>query len=213
MSSSYGFVKTVTPTAPTTGQQDLWIDAKGNLQKIDETGTTSLVSILSNVSVASQVLAATTLTYLTGTALAIPPTLLKTGTRFKWKIIITKTAAGSASSTFNIRIGTAGTTADTSVLSFVKPAGTAAADEAVITIEATILNAGATANMVAEFSLIHNLATTGHATTQCVVLNATTVGGSSFDATVANLIIGISATTGASDAITVSQASAEAIGL
>ena len=55
---------------------------------------------LRNFSVTSQTPAAATRTYLTGSALAIPADGLKVGTKLSWTFNMTKTAAGSAASTF-----------------------------------------------------------------------------------------------------------------
>jgi len=153
-----------------------------------------------NRSTAQQALTAATLTYLTGSALRVPVGGLKAGDQFFWRFNIAKTAAGTATSTFAITVGTAGTTADTARVSFTKPAGTAAADEGVIEIQATVRSVSATGVIAGEFELRHNLSATGHAQVPCVVLSTISSG---FDNTAENLIVGLVATTGASDAITI----------
>jgi hypothetical protein len=117
-----------------------------------------------------------------------------------------KTAAGNAASTFDICVGTAGTTADTARVSFTKPAGSAAADEGKVVIEAIIRTIGATGVMVGEFTLVHNLAATGHAVIPCVCVNTVSA---AFDMTTEDLIIGVCITSGAADAITIQQVIAE----
>jgi hypothetical protein len=154
---------------------------------------------------------AATRTYIGGTQLVIPAIGLQVGTVLRWHFDITKTAAGTAASTFDIAVGTAGTTADTAVVSFTKPAGTAAADEGFIDIEAVVrsIGAGTAGVMVGEFRMVHNLAATGHATIPCVVVNTVSSGFAITPAAASS--VGICITTGASDAITINQVSAEVI--
>jgi hypothetical protein len=94
----------------------------------------------------------------------VPQGGLKVGTRIAFKFNMTKTAAGTATSTFDISFGTLGTVADTARVSFTKPAGTAVADEAIVTIEAVVRSVSATGVVVGNFSMAHGLDITGHAT-------------------------------------------------
>lgn len=166
---------------------------------------------LRNYSVASQTPAATTATVLLGSAIAIPTGKLQIGTLLRWTFDVTKTAAGTASSTYVVQLGTAGTTADADILSFTKPAGTAAADCGRITIEAVVRGPlSASCVMAGHFNLVHNLAATGHA--QIPSVDVTTVS-STFDATTAGLIATVACTTGASDAVTTELVIAEAFNL
>lgn len=161
-----------------------------------------------NFSTIQQAPAATVRTYITGSKITVPANNMQIGTMFKWRFNMAKTAAGSASSTIDIAVGTAGTTADTARLSFTKPAGTAAADEAWCEVIATVRGPlSGVGVVVGEFTMIHNLASTGHATIPCVVVNTISAG---FDVTVANLFVGLCITTGASDVITIEQVQAEA---
>lgn len=164
---------------------------------------------LRNQSTSAQAPAAATLTYLTGSALAIPPgNSLRVGSRFRWRWSMTKTAAGIAASTIAIVFGTAGTTADTARVSFTKPAGSAAADEAWCEINATVKAVSDTVGViVGTFTMGHNLENTGHAVIPFVTV--TTVSGN-FDNKVDNAIVGLVITTGAADAITIQQLQADA---
>jgi hypothetical protein len=163
-----------------------------------------------NSAEAGQTPAATTRTYITGSQIAIPATGLQVGTILHWQFDMTKTAAGTATSTIDIAFGTAGTTADTAQVSFTKPAGTAAADEGWVTVECNIKTINASTGVaIGEFTLIHNLSATGHAQIPCVVVNTTS---GSFN-TVSPTFAGLCITTGASDAITINQCSAWARGL
>jgi hypothetical protein len=172
-------------------------------------GDFGLGTIARNFSVAAQVLTAATLTYLTGSKLKVPAGGLKVGTKLRWRFSITKTAAGTATSAFSIVFGTAGTTADTARVTFTKPAGTAVADEGFVTIEATVRSVSATGVVVGNFTLIHGLENTGHAIIPAVVLLTTSA---AFDNADEDLYVGVVATTGAADAVTVNQMEAEMIG-
>jgi hypothetical protein len=172
-------------------------------------GSKGLGTLARNFSTAAQVLTAATLTYLTGSKLKVPAGGLVVGTKLRWVFSLTKTAAGTATSTIAIVFGTAGTTADTARVSFTKPAGTAAVDEALVTIEATVRSVGAAGVVVGNFTLIHGLENTGHAVIPAVVLLTTSAG---FDNDDPDLYVGIVATTGAADAITVNQMEATMVG-
>jgi hypothetical protein len=181
-------------------------------------GSVSLAGELRNfyANIVGQLPVAATRTYLTGSQLSIPQEGFKVGTKLRWKINMTKTAAGVATSTFDVAFGLAGTVADTAQVSFVKPVGTAAIDEAVVEIECLIASIGATGRVIGEFTLIHTLAATGHVTTNAVTLqtvsgafdpnSGTGVGGANkFPA-----YVGLCLTTGAADAITITMVQAEA---
>jgi hypothetical protein len=213
---------------PASGFTSLWVESTSSpvkrLKSIDDAGTvvvyvgTNTVdsltnktinnqSLINNFSTTAQTPAAATRTYIAGSAIAVPVGKLQVGTVFRWSFNMTKTAAGTAASTFDIAFGTAGTTADTARVSFTKPAGTAVADEAWVTITAVVRGPLSASGVVSgEFILIHNLSATGHAVIPCVVVN--TISGA-FDVTVANLIVGICLTSGTADAITIQQINAE----
>ena len=160
-----------------------------------------------NFSTIQQSPAATTRTYIAGSNLAIPAGALQIGSMFRWTFEMTKTAAGSASSTFDIAFGTAGTTADTARASFTKPAGTAAGDCGQVVITAVCRGPiGASGVVSGHFQMTHNLAATGHATIPCV--DVTTIS-SAFDVTTPTNI-GVCITSGASDVITIDLVMAEA---
>lgn len=173
----------------------------------NDTGQDLSVSRICNYSTVAQTPAAATRTYITGSALRIPVIKLQVGTCLRWTFSLTKTAAGTAASTYTIAVGTAASTADTDRVSFTKPAGSADADEGTVTINAVVRSIGATGVMVGQFTLVHNLASTGHATIPCVCVNTVSAG---FDMTVDNLFVGLTVTSGASDALTIQMVQAEA---
>lgn len=150
-------------------------------------------------STAAQVLTAATRTYLAGSGLSFPAGSIVVGSCFRWRFNITKTAAGIAASTYDVAFGTTGTVSDTARLSFTKPAGTAVIDEGVIQIDCVVRSIGASGVAVGEFTMTHNLASTGHAAIPCVAVN--NISAAFATTTVTN--VGVCATTGASDAITV----------
>jgi hypothetical protein len=172
--------------------------------------TDGLANYAKNYSTAAQSPAAATRTYITGSQVKLAKRQLRVGTILRWKFNLTKTGAGSALSTFDVCFGTAGTTADTARLSFTKPAGTAVADEGWIEIEC-IIRGPVTASCVAEgeFTMIHNLAATGHMVIPCACVNAISA---AFDVTPV-LFVGVCITSGASDAVTIQHVTTEVLNL
>lgn len=157
-------------------------------------------------SVAQQAVPATTRTQVIGTRVRVPTGGITAGGRYRARFNMTKTAAGVATSTVDISVGTTGTTADTARLSFTKPAGTAAIDEGMVDITAVFRTVSATGILVGEFELRHNGNTVGHAQVPVVTLYATSA---AFDNTAEELYIATNLTTGAADAISIEVAEAE----
>jgi len=195
------------PTTPSAGVSILYVDnVTKRLSHRNDTGTVYSLG-LTNYSTTSQAPAAATRTYITGSAISVPTAKLQVGTCFRWTFSMTKTGAGIAASTIDIAVGTAGTTADTARVSFTKPAGTAVIDEGTVVINAVVRSIGAAGVMAGQFNMTHNLASTGHMVIPCACVNTISAG---FDMTVANQIVGVCITTGASDAITIQLVQAEA---
>lgn len=197
----------VPPATPAAGSSVIMVNSTTKrIQTLDDAGFRRTLGMI-NFSTASQAPAAATRTYITGSGLVIPAGALQVGTIFRWSLNMTKTAAGIAASTFDIAFGVAGTTADTARVSFTKPAGTAAIDEAQIDILAIVRGPVGAAGVVAGlFGMIHNLENTGHAVIPCVAVQALSAG---FDITTPTNI-GLCLTSGAADAITIQQVVAEA---
>lgn len=150
-------------------------------------------------------------TYLAGSAISIPQGKIKVGTMYKCKFNVVKTAAGVAAPVINVRVGTLGTTADTSRATLTFAAQTGVIDEGIIEVICSFRAAGATAVMQALGNLIHRLVTTGLNVTAVNTVVLQTSGG--FDVTGAGLKIGVSVNAGASSSWTVSLVSAELINL
>lgn len=175
------------------------------LQTVDDAGFKRTLGYV-NFSTASQVIT-TSRTYIAGSNILIPAGALQIGTLFRWTFDITKSAAGIATSTYDICFGTAGTTADTARVSFTKPAGTAVADAGQVLITAVCRGpVGASGVVAGHFNLNHNLAATGHAVIP--VVDVTTIS-AAFDITTPTNI-GLCLTGGASDSVTLQLVIAEA---
>lgn len=163
-----------------------------------------------NQAVADQTINAGLSALLVGSVLAIPSTKLRIGTIFRFRISVSKTAAGTAGNTFIFRLGTAGTIADPAILTFTLPVGTAVVDQADIEI-IVVIRGPLTASCIAQglFTMVHNLQITGFATVPCVVLKATSA---VFNANTP-LFASLSCTTAALTVLTFQQVQAEALNL
>jgi len=194
------------PSTPSAGQAVLAVNTTTKMvQVVDDAGFRRTFGF-TRFSTVAQAPTAATRTYLAGSGIVIPAGALQVGTVMQWTISMTKTAAGIAASTFDICFGTAGTTADTARVSFTKPAGTAAADQATVTITMVCRGpVGASGVCVGQFNLTHNLQITGHAIIPCVAVNTIS---SAFDITTPTNV-GVCLTSGAADAITVQLVVAE----
>lgn len=139
-------------------------------------------------------------TYISGTALNL-------GTIGSWKagmvyiatFDMVKTAAGTATPIITVRMGTAGTTSDTAVLTLTHAAGTAAADTGVftITVEFRSVGSGTSAVIAGMSELKHQLASTGLTSTGTAGYEVKAAASSGFNSTTSN-IIGISFNGGSS---------------
>ena len=147
-------------------------------------------------------------TYLAGSFITFPfaPTAK---TKYRLTFDVTKTAAGTAAINLYIRLGTAGSTADTARLTFTFGTATAAVDSGVMRmdVEFRTVGSGTSAVIVGTATLQNNLASTGLTN----VTKAKVVVSSGFDSTVANLGIGASYNGGTSAAHTIQMVSAELI--
>lgn len=171
----------------------------------------NLTSILNPPAVADQTINAASSALLTGSKITVPVGKLRIGTVFRWRISLSKTAAGTAANTFIVRLGTAGTISDAAIITFTLPVGTAVVDTGEIDITVTI-RGPLSASCIAQglFTMVHNLSATGLATIPCVVLKVTS---GTFNATTAGLFASLSCTTAASTVLTFQQVIAEALNL
>jgi len=131
-------------------------------------------------------------TYMSNSVLKLdglgPPTV---GRTYHWRFIISKTAAGTATPIFIVRTGTAGTTADTSRLTFTWGAGTAAVDRVEVEMDVAFIavGAGTSAVLRGKANCTSNLTVTGWSNAVKALQPADSGG---FDSTVAGLLIGLS---------------------
>jgi hypothetical protein len=140
--------------------------------------------------------------------LAVPVGKLKMGSVFRYRMSITKTASGTVASTFLFKLGTLGTSGDTSVCTFLLPTvGTAVADTAFVEVDAVCRGPLATNGVMQGFlQMTHNLATTGFLAIAGVALQTASA---AFDVTTANLIGSLAVTTAANQTWTVRACDSE----
>jgi hypothetical protein len=101
----------------------------------------------SNTTAQSQVTVAGTTYYITGSNLNLPATLITgmaVGTRFRWTVAMTKTAAGTGTFIIGIYRGTNGSTADTLDVAQSIGTQTAAVDNMTVDVEMVVTATGAT---------------------------------------------------------------------
>lgn len=175
----------------------------------DSTGKVLTMPGIKNTNTADVVASAAD-TYLTGSALAVPSHGLQAQTIFKWRMFMTKTAAGIAAPIWGVRVGILGTVVDTARLTFTGPAQTAVIDTGFVEITAILRSVGASGVLAGGLCLTHNLAATGFANIGSPTLQATSAG---FDTTTANLIVGVSVNPGASGVWTHQLVKGEALNL
>lgn len=196
-----------TPTTPAAGTAVAYFDSvTKKLCFRDDTGRVfSVGGAIRNWSIADQLVSAAD-NYLVGSALAVPPHLLQVGTMFRWTVCFSKTAAGTAATTFMVRVGTAGAVGDTARLTFTLPASTAAVDQACVEIIAILRNLGAAGVLAGSLRLSHNTPGTDLAAgagiaglSSTPILMATSAG---FDTTVPSTIVGLSTNPGTGGAHT-----------
>lgn len=198
------------PTGPTgTNGTNGSAGATGATGGTGATGPTGTFALYSTPSTAQQQISASE-TYLTGSGIAVPAGKLKVGSVLMWRIALDKTAAGVATGIFKVYVGTNGSLSDTARITFTLGAQTAAVDAGMVEVWVTCRGPlSASGILQGTLSMRHNLAATGLATLQAVVAGAS----AGFDVTVANLIVGISATPGASGVWNIQQCYTETLNL
>jgi hypothetical protein len=144
-------------------------------------------------------------TYITGTNIPISG-YVKSGTFYKFRLVVTKTAAGTAAPNFIVRVGAAASTADTAVVTLTGRAQTAAApDTGWADLHVSVLNYGTSSVLNATLMFSHQLVTTGLANERVTVVR----GSGTVDLTTSGLNIGLSVNPGASAVWTFWNASVE----
>jgi len=150
-------------------------------------------------------------TYVTDSEILIPSFSMQAKTLFRWVISVSKTAAGTATPVYTVRIGSARTTSDTSRLAITGPAQTAAADVGIITIHALCRSVGASGVLQGTVSINHNGAAAGLANNDASAVEATSAGFDNQASAIAGQFIGLSINGGASAAWTITQTRVEVV--
>lgn len=159
--------------------------------------------------IADQTISAATLTQVNGSQLVIPPQGFQVGTKIRWVIDMAKSAAGVAARSLFLRVGTAGTTADTALATVTLPLGTAVVDQGKLVVEWTIQTIGAAATSRLSTYFIHQLTATGFMT---VAMNYQQITPSTFNTVTSGITYAaLSFTTGAAEVLTILQASVEVV--
>lgn len=150
-------------------------------------------------------------TYLAGSSIPMPANGFVAGARYQCVFDMVKTAAGTATLAITLRIGSTGSTSDTSICAFTFAAGTAAVDSGVFTVTAHFrtVGSGTLAVVVGVASCSHALAATGLVSTGASGFGQILTTSSGFDSTLPNTIIGLSVNGGASFAGTNSVVQSE----
>jgi hypothetical protein len=160
--------------------------------------------VVTNRSTAAQGAGFAADTYLIGSSVPLATPVV--GATYILMFDMTKTAAGIAAGVLTVRIGTAGSTADTARCTFTFSAGTAATDTGVFTVMCTFRTVGAGTSAVLQGrAQLDSQPTTG--LSSLIHAAVSTSGG--FDSTVANSIIGASFNGGTSFSGTVQLVTAE----
>lgn len=161
-------------------------------------------------STAQQVISGNADTYLSGSLITFPAGKLQAGSVYRCRFNVVKTAAGTAAPSVGVKVGTAGTTADSTRATVTFAAQTAVIDEGEFEVVVNVRSVGAAAVLAAAGKLWHRLVTTGlNATaTFTSVLNT----GASFDSSTATKI-GLVVNPGASGNFTINSVSTELVNL
>ena len=166
--------------------------------------------VLYNADGSQQAPSAGATTYLTGSNITVPAGKLRANTVFRWTIHLDKSAAGTAARSILVKVGTNGTTGDATIATLTSSTPSGVVDVGCYIVTFAITTIGASASSRATYAAWHNLSTTGLFGNET---EAVTAAGTAFDSTVANLIVGLAVTTGASEALTIRSMIAEAFNL
>ena len=148
--------KTSALTAVTTvaGAIEIPVNDAGTSKKLTMSQVNGFVDPASNASIAAQTLG-TGDTYVTRSNVSFVAGRLQAGSYYRAVIDMTKTAAGVATATMTLRMGTAGTTADAAICTFTFPtAQTAAIDNGRFSVYANMRTVGSGTSATTEGVLV-----------------------------------------------------------
>lgn len=203
------------PSADNTGV--LYIDSvtKQGTLKNGNGRTDSLPGRITNYSTIDQAVSTAQLN-INGSKLFVPTHKLQVGTMFRWRVVVTKTAAGTASPIWRIKLGTTGTNSDANVGVFTQVASqTGDADTCIVDITTVFRKIsstfpGAPGSLQSMLSMTHANASTGFST---LGTNVQSDFISSFDTITIGLIASLSFLGGASFSGTIQAVSAEMLNI
>lgn len=204
--------RTISTTSPLSGGGDLSADKTISITQSNTSTDGYLSSTDWNTfndktknrytnSTGTQSIPANTITYITNSNISTD--VLKAGTVVTWDVSVTKTNAGTAAPSWQVKYGTNSSTADATLITFAGNAQTAAVDDGVFTIKCVLRTAGGgtSAVLAGHYSMVHRLDATG----------LSNGGGSSyqvsagFNSTTANAFFGLTVNSGASAVWTINQ--------
>lgn len=195
-------------TAVTTpdGASEFAVNEAGTSKKITLAQINSYTDQLFKVATATQAIAATD-TYVTDSRIVLPASARQqAGMFYRARLILTKTAAGTAAATITFRTGTAGTTSDTSRATLATVTPSAVTDVANLDVLAVFRAVGASAIINTWLELRHDLAATGFGN-RAIFQSQTTSG--TWDSTTASMGMGVSIAAGTSSAWTLQACTVE----
>lgn len=162
-----------------------------------------------NASTGDQTINSATTAYVTSSNISMPTAKLRIGTVLRWRMVITKTGAGTtAGNVVIVKLGTTGTTSDTSVITFTMGTPTGVIDTAFFDIEVVCRGPLSSSGvLVGGLRMTHNLTATGFST---LAAESIAVVSGAFDVTTASLIAGLTITTTSLSVWTIKLVTAEA---
>jgi hypothetical protein len=199
------------PANPSANTGVLYLDSTSKeLVNHDDTGAKKTVRTLTKANTADLTANGGTPLYLSGSAITVPPGLVRVGSQFMWRFGLSKSAASTAAPVWTVRVGTAGTTADATILTFTGAAQTAVTDTGSAEIWVVVRSIGAAGVIQGTYTLSHVLAATGLTVSNTDVVSVTSAG---FDTTVASSIYGVVLDSGGTAVWTLQHVSAQATSL
>ena len=198
------------PTTPSSGNGVLYVDSTSSTPAAkNDAGRAGSVWVRANSAAAAQGAGFSSDTYVTDSNILIPSFGVQARAVFRWTISASKSAAGTATPVYSIRIGANATTADTARLQITGPAQTAAADVGLLTIIVSVRSVSATGVIQGTTNWSHNGAAAGFCNNDAGAVEGTSA---AFDnSALGGQYIGLSIDGGASASWTLTQVVAEAL--
>ena len=188
------------------GTHEFVVNEGGVNKKLTLAQINAYAEPVSNAAIATQTPAANTDTYITDSGIAIPQTRLQARSFIRWKLFVSKTAAGTGTPVFIIRHGTAKATTDAARCTLTCGAQAATANAGcIIEVMATFRTVGSGTTATLQGAVGQGV--TGFHTVGAQALST------GFDSTAANTFIGLSVNTGASAAWSIYEVQADLLNI